>query len=160
MIKLNKSKWDKKNSTNFILKKTQKLKFGQNSNYYKTQKLKSWQNSRTQYVLVKTTWHLQNRWDFSGQLFAISRCFKVKQCGKKEEKTHFFAAMCFMVFSGIVFFVVKYTCRSSGITPIVSSFQLDDRALSGQHIIYNISVNTIQTRPRWSGPISWILLLI
>ena len=46
-----------------------------NSNWDKTQKLKLWQNSQTQYVLVKTTWHLQNRWDFSGQLFAISRCF-------------------------------------------------------------------------------------
>ena len=60
---------------NSICEKNQKLKFLHNSNYYKTQKLKLWQNSQTQYVLFKTTWHLQNRWDFSGQLFVISRCF-------------------------------------------------------------------------------------
>ena len=27
------------------------------------------------FFLVKTTWHLLNRWDFSGQLFAVSQCF-------------------------------------------------------------------------------------
>ena len=51
-----------------------------NSNCDKTQKLKLWQNSKKSKFLVKTTWHLQNRWDFSGQLFAISRCFLLKHC--------------------------------------------------------------------------------
>ena len=75
VTKLKSSNCDKTQKLNLWRKKTLKLKFLHNSNYYKTQKLKLWQNSQTQYVLVKTTWHLQNRWDFSGQLFAISRCF-------------------------------------------------------------------------------------
>jgi hypothetical protein len=32
-------------------------------------------SSSSDTFLVKTTWHLKNRWDFSGQLFAILQCF-------------------------------------------------------------------------------------
>ena len=52
----------------FICDKTQKLKLWQNSKTQILTKLKLWQNSQNSNCD-------KNWWDFSGQLFAISRCF-------------------------------------------------------------------------------------
>ena len=59
------------NSTQFD--KTQNVTKFNNSNCDKTQQLKLWQNSKTQILikrtisdkslLLRTTWHLNNRWD-------------------------------------------------------------------------------------------------
>ena len=55
---------------------TQKLKLWQNSitQNVSTQKVKIWQNSKNQ-IVTKLRNSNCDRWDFSGQLFAISRCF-------------------------------------------------------------------------------------
>ena len=92
---LKKFKWDRIQLKVWQISKTQTVTKFNNSNCDKTQQLKLWQNSKTQILikrtffdkslLLRTTWHFDNRWDVFEQPFMILRCFCCSNHQKFDE---------------------------------------------------------------------------
>ena len=75
LTKLKNSNCDRTKKNQIVTKLKKSNCDGSNSDSSDSSRVTYLSQNNSTTCLVKTTWHLQNWWDFSGQLFAISRCF-------------------------------------------------------------------------------------